>query len=172
MTRTATHTDPRPPSSTRSGMRGVSRSVSRPVLTAAVLLAATAGGVLPALAAPASTSAATVRVHPGVTCGYSAPVVQPTFVPVSCGDGSAFVIHVRWTYLSVTIGRAKGIFLLDDCVPNCAYGHYRAYGARLSFSRVRTMAGHPYFSRLHIAFTSRRPSGVQSESASYGPLSD
>lgn len=128
------------------------------LVVAAALLSGTAAA-LPTAAAqptPAATPAA-ARVHPGVTCPMGTPVVEPTFVPISCGDGSAFVIHVRWTYLSTRLGRAKGVVLVDDCLPDCAEGHYHAYGARLVFTGVATTHGQPYFTRARIHFTSRHP---------------
>lgn len=127
------------------------------VMPAAAATAATPVAVAAAPAAAAMPGAA--RAHPGVTCPTGTPVVAPTFVPISCGDGSAFAIHVRWTYLSTSLGRAKGAVLLDDCLPNCAQGHYHAYGARLVFSGVATTHGRPYFTRLRIHFTSRHPAG-------------
>lgn len=127
-------------------------------------VALTAALALTAGPAPATAAAA---VRPGVTCRATPPVVTPSFVPVSCGDGSAFVIHVRWTYLSRTTGRAKGIFMLDDCTPDCASGHYRAYAARLTFTDVGQWDSRPFFTHLRIVFTSRHPPGVRSETATY-----
>lgn len=130
------------------------------------LAAAALAGTGAALPATAATPGA-ARVHPGVTCPMGTPVVEPTFVPISCGDGSAFVIHVRWTYLSTHLGRAKGIVLLDDCVPDCAAGRYHAYGARLVFTDVATTHDRPYFTRLRIHFTSRHPAGAKVWTATY-----
>lgn len=154
---------------------------------AALALATTLGGTLTACAAvrapsarattttaatatsarAATVTAAGARTLPAVGCRSTTPAVRPTHVPISCGDGSAFAVHVRWRSLTTAKGSAMGVVLLDDCVPNCAEGHYRAYAARLDFTRVRTVAHRPVFTRLAITFTTRHPSGHRTMAAAY-----
>lgn len=163
------------------------RRVTVPAV-AALALATTLGGTLTACAAvrapsaaatttaaAASTAsargttvtAASTRALPGVGCRSTTPTVRPTHVPISCGDGSAFAVHVRWKKLTAAKGSAMGVVLLDDCVPNCAEGHYRAYAARLDFTRVRAVAHRPVFTRLAVTFTTRHPSGHRTMAAAY-----
>lgn len=132
-------------------------------LTAATL-AAGLGLLGPTLPAQATAAPPTL---PGVACAPGRPVVRPTHVAISCGDGSAFVIHVRWTSLTPTRGTAKGIVLINDCVPDCATGHFRAYGSRLTFTGVHRRQGVPVFGRLLVRFTTRHPDNVTRMVATY-----
>jgi len=140
-------------------------AVATPSATVAVSTSAPRAAVADRAANAAAATPG--RLGPGVACRPALPVVRPTHVPISCGDGSAYAIHVRWTHLSASRGHAVGVVLLDDCLPTCAAGHYHAYAARLDFTRVRMSAHRPAFTRLAITFTTRHPAGHPVLAAAY-----
>lgn len=142
-----------------------SPAVATPAVAATVSTTAPAAAV--ADRAAGALAATPGRLGPGVACRPALPVVRPTHVPISCGDGSAYAIHVRWTQLSASRGHAVGVVLLDDCIPNCAAGRYHAYAARLDFTRVRMSAHRPAFTRLAITFSTRHPAGHPVLAAAY-----
>jgi hypothetical protein len=129
-----------------------------------VLIVLTAGVLV---AAPAASA----RLPSVLTQGHPAFQVRPASISYT-GDGTGFVggldgTGVRhlgrlgWTTYNRAQGLASGLLWLNDCLPNCAQGHFSAthVGVRVSSprsGRFRRLTltydyrGHHYVDRLVI----------------------
>jgi len=59
--------------------------------------------------------------------------------------------RLRWRTWNARLAATTGTAWLDDCVPNCAQGHFHSYRAAIRADRVRD--GH--FTHLRIAYRYR-----------------
>ena len=64
------------------------------------------------------------------------PQVRPHKIVIACGDGNFYVDHLAWQRWNSRGAVAKGIAHQNDCNPKCARGHFHAYRATVSLSRV------------------------------------
>ncbi|MFF5448682.1 hypothetical protein [Streptomyces sp. NPDC012888] len=131
---------------------GRRRRISTAVTLAAALLAAAL--------APAS---ATVRA-PGddvvlVDCA-SEPQVRPEDFILACGDGNNRLVDLRWTSWGPQGATATGTDMVNDCVPYCAAGTFRAHPVRVTVSDPRPWPGDDglrHFTRIRMVFTGTPP---------------
>jgi hypothetical protein len=103
-------------------------------------------GMLPTLlcAAPAASAA-----QPPVRfAGCLKPELEPSDVLLACGDGNASFSVARWSRWTRQSAKAVGWAVIDDCVPNCAAGHFHSQLAALILDRARTCHGARRFTRL------------------------
>src|SRR5258708_38878907 len=141
--------------------------LARPRLKAAALalcgIAATGVAVsaasAPAVAAGRSQSAA-------VTASASVPVivncamhgqVRPREYTLPCADQKSVLTGLTWAaWGSSSAFPAVGINTFDDCIPNCAPGHYATFPLLAALSRPEPWPGppaQPYFPRLTLLYT-------------------
>lgn len=113
----------------------MSRTLSRAMVTTAAVL---------------STAAATAGV--AVAGGGAAPVpgpskivndcqharVEPARITLFCGDGNQYLIRMHWQHWAVHIATGHGVFLYNDCLPNCASGHAHREKAFVQAYRPRS----------------------------------
>ena len=139
---------------------------------------------IPPIARRLALSAVTLLIAaaPAAGAGVSAPASSPRIVTSSggapryaglrhtpreiiySGDGSAFIAGpghgspaIVWTSWNATSGRGMAADWHDNCIPDCARGHFTAYRARITVYRPRRLHGYLLFTRMTTAFTGARP---------------
>lgn len=75
------------------------------------------------------------------------------------GDGTFGVGKVQWKSYGEAVATATGRGFANDCVPNCASGHFYRPQAALRLSKVVTCQGEPVYSRLRYTLTGPLPKG-------------
>ncbi len=140
--------------------------MKRARLGALVFSLLAAGGLIAgvlALALPGSANA-TPPVRTVRTVVFDCPgqpgMVRPRTFTVTCADGG--ILYDRLNWASWTPGRASASGLLEenDCTPDCAFGHFHAYPARVVLwgnTAVRNHPGEHCFTRMTITLTGARP---------------
>lgn len=83
---------------------------------------------------------------------------------VYSGDGSAFIAGaghgspaIVWSRWDAHAGRGRGADWHDNCIPDCAGGHFTAYPATITVYRPRRLGGYLLFTRMTTAFSGPRP---------------
>ncbi|MFJ5548131.1 hypothetical protein [Streptomyces sp. NPDC093225] len=138
--------------------------------TAAALalpLAASAPGAASAppprvTASPSATPAGTVVV---VDC-FAKPQVRPADFLLACGDGNNRLTDLHWTGWGRQTATATGTDMVNDCVPYCAAGKFRAYPVTVTLSVPRpwpSQPGTPHFTKLRIVYTDTAPAPLPHE---------
>jgi len=112
-----------------------------------------------------SAGEATAKAPP---VAYSAclppPVVRPSELLLSCGDGTQSFTVARWTRWNRRSARAVGTAEVNDCTPSCVAGKLHQYRAIVLLDRPRTCNGRVLFTRLRL-FTRTFAGGASPEGA-------
>lgn len=82
---------------------------------------------------------------------------KPTRILVACGDGNAFVQHLNWTEWAAHKARASGVWVQNNCKPDCAGGRFIHYPVRMRLSDVMRRGRHKIFGREIGVFAKRTP---------------
>ena len=98
-----------------------------------------------------------------LTCADTT-VYRPKRYVFACGDGNAYVQHLRWTGWTTTAATATATWVQNDCKPYCAAGHFHSFAARIRFDRPKRTAKGTLFSRWTATFPGRTPLGRHVES--------
>lgn len=88
-----------------------------------------------ALVVPSSAAAERNVVNP--SCGIGGLRVRPSQIVLTCADGNARLERLRWSTWGRRTARARGLLVMNDCVPYCARGHFRRYRASVVLYRPR-----------------------------------
>jgi hypothetical protein len=87
---------------------------------------------------------------------------QPRSIVVFCADANMSVKRIHWYGWGrrQARGRSRRAYA-NDCIPNCAVGHFHRYRVRLVLSRARTCPdnGKRFFSRMTVIFVGRKWAG-------------
>lgn len=116
-------------------------------LTALATAAVTTGA---AAAAPARHYGHTPRIVNDCTRSR----VEPSRIILRCGDASQDVIRIHWSSWGSTAAKGAGVFIYNDCDPNCAAGHWHRQPATLRAYRVRRHPLGRLFTRLLVTTAS------------------
>ncbi|QNP68408.1 hypothetical protein IAG44_02250 [Streptomyces roseirectus] len=109
-----------------------------------------------AVCAVASLAAAgTTTPHPGTAlpdCAGRA-LTRPADYVLACGDGNSRLTSLRWTRWDSSEARGHGVNVVNDCVPYCAAGTFRAYPVtvRLHAPKAR------HYTEVTLTFTAGAP---------------
>ena len=115
-------------------------------VAAGVAALALAGGV-PALAA---ARLAAPRGDVLVNCAGRAQV-RPGGYVLTCADGNDYLAGLHWVSWSGGAAFGRGTEHVNDCIPNCAQGHFHAYPVLVTAWRAASRPGHAgqrYFGRV------------------------
>lgn len=114
------------------------------MLTSLVAVLAATGLTLAgsAHAAPARPAVAPVRAVVFDCPGQKAMVRPKTFV-LACADGNAYFTKLSWTSWTPGLASARGTFVLNDCIPFCAAGHFHGYPAVVVLWGSKAVKNHP-----------------------------
>jgi hypothetical protein len=131
------------------------------ITTAACASAAAA----PAAAAPAAaggrsdsaavTAETTTSVPVVVNCAMKAQARPGQFI-LACADGGAYLEGLSWAAWGSSSAFASGSYVLNDCVPYCAAGHFHSFPVLVALWGAEARPGHAgeaYFTHLTIIFT-------------------
>jgi hypothetical protein len=79
------------------------------------------------------------------------------------GGPDTFVRIQHWSQWTASSAYSRGTLWVDNCIPNCAAGHYTRYPAEVSLSRVAAHRKVSYFSRMRLRYfhTSARDYGFR-----------
>lgn len=142
------------------------------LITAAVAaISITALGVAvgtPTQAAQAASRAPATRASAGhlfsvqtvvVNCQGRAQVRPSTFT-LACADANDYLAHLSWASWGPGMASATGIQEENDCVPDCAAGHFHRYPVDVVFWGTRTMHGQPgsqRYTEVTLLYPGARP---------------
>jgi hypothetical protein len=132
-------------------------------------LAATASAA--AAATPATARPAAPRGDVLVNCTGRAQARPGSYV-LTCADGNDYLAGLRWVSWSGGAAFGRGTEHVNDCVPNCAQGHFHAYPVLVTAWRAVARPGHAgqrYFSRLTGIYTGKRPTYYRGPGQKYYP---
>ena len=141
---------------------------------------ALAGGV-PALTAAATATAATAtpararRPRRAATCSVNCAgraQVRPGGYVLTCADGNDYLAGLHWVSWSGGAAFGRGTEHVNDCIPNCAQGHFHAYPVLVTAWRAAPRPGHAgqrYFGRLTDIYTGKRPTYYRGPGKKYYP---
>lgn len=86
------------------------------------------------------------------------PVVQPKVVTLACADAGFYIENISWTGWGASFAAGYGDGKINDCKPNCAAGHFRAYPMLLIATGSQTCPnGQPAYEKVIYAFIGRSP---------------
>ena len=92
------------------------------------------------------------------------PIVEPSDVVLSCADGGFSIQKIRWIGWGESFAAGMGTGSLNDCIPDCARGHFHNYPMLLVVTGKQSCPnGQPAYAKITYAFIGRAPF---SESAS------
>jgi hypothetical protein len=124
-------------------------------LFAAVLLAG-------AIAIPALASSDARRVVGNCTSSQ----VRPASIIIACADANIALTHLRWQRFGGVTAVADGSYSANDCMPNCAAGHFHSYAARVVLSKAQLCPDkYDDYRDASVTFTAARPPGVKRATA-------
>jgi hypothetical protein len=86
------------------------------------------------------------------------PVVAPSTFTIACADGGIGVQRLHWTSWTPKLASGYGTFWQNDCVPDCANGHFHYYPSLEVLWGSAAVKGHPAdrrYTKLTVIFTGR-----------------
>jgi len=88
--------------------------------------------------------------------------VRPRSIVLACGDGNLYVTGIAWTRWAMQHALGVGVGHQNDCLPDCARGHFHNYPVALQLNRALECgaAKLPQFTQALWAFTAAKPVGV------------
>src|SRR5579884_1138606 len=97
------------------------------------------------------------------------PAIEPGKIMLACGDGNAYLDHLRWSSWTGTAATATGVYTHNTCTPSCAGGTFVSAPTtvRLSYP-VQTRAGKEFGS---VSYTATTASGGSSTFTEVAPTS-
>jgi hypothetical protein len=144
-------------------MRTIGRAAA--LVAAALVLAAPAAAATPAaattpaapVAAAAATMAATTVVYGFGNYGFGSlhAAIRPDRISFGT-DGTHFITHLDWSRWLGSEASATGWYYIDNCVPDCAAGHFHKYRVTMLLSHVLTQHGRGYFTGMTLLWTRSR----------------
>jgi hypothetical protein len=136
---------------TSSSMRGIRIAFTLLALVAAPTVALAAGGSSRVLAPGCATTQ-----------------YKPKKLILGC-DGSNYLKSLTWTSWTRKRATGSGIDEVDDCMPDCASGHFHAYPASVTLSRPGRCPHlkHRVFRHIDLTYGTEHPPGRPTDS---GPL--
>ncbi|WP_405496646.1 hypothetical protein [Streptomyces sp. NBC_00096] len=147
------------------------RASRRRVRTAILLctVAAVTAAVIPASAHGAGTSAARIPAPPDpvvlVDC-FSQAQMRPSEYILACGDGNNRLVSLRWDTWGARTATATGTDMVNDCVPYCAAGEFRAYPVKVTLSDPAAWPEHPdlrRFTMIRLRYPDTAPDPVRKD---------
>jgi hypothetical protein len=103
-------------------------------------------------AAPARKSAAPAAV---VDC-LGKPQIRPGTFTLACADGNSVLTRLSWTNWTAGHATAVGVQEENDCKPDCAAGHFRAYPVHVDFWGSTTVHGEHRYTMITVTYPGAR----------------
>jgi hypothetical protein len=133
-------------------------------LTGGAAVAATASPA-PSAAKPAAEIARAVR-EPDAGAAHTRavvfdclgkPQIRPRSFVLTCADDNSYLTGLSWSSWTAGSALGRGTWHINNCVPNCAHGHFLTYPVDVTFWRSRPVTSKPgerYFTRITMSETS------------------
>jgi hypothetical protein len=105
-----------------------------------------------------------------VNCQHHAVILPHTFT-LTCADANDVLTSLSWvSWRNVAFG--SGTERINNCIPNCAAGHFHSYRALITVWRARARGhgtGQLKFTRLTEVYTGARPVRVTASGKRHHP---
>ena len=135
----------------------IAAAISFPALGLGVSQAASAApvaGVQAALNAGASWYSQSTVV---LNCQNRAQV-RPSSYVLACADANDYLTRLSWKSWGPGLASATGVQKENDCVPDCASGHFHSYPVDVIFwGRIAVRPGEQRFTRVTLLYPGARP---------------
>ncbi|MGV9253671.1 hypothetical protein [Streptomyces sp. NPDC003697] len=92
------------------------------------------------------------------------PRQRPDGFILACGDGNSRLESLSWSHWSRNSATARGVNMVNDCVPYCAVGTFHAYQVVVRLDSPKPWKKHPslqHFTRISLAYPDGRPDGFE-----------
>jgi len=133
---------------------GIAAIATAACATAAPTAAASAAG--PGRSESAAVTVAAASSDPVVVnCALQAET-RPRQYILACADGGAYLDGLSWAAWGSSSAFAEGDYVLNDCVPYCADGHFHSFPVLVALWGAEPRPGHAgqaYFTHLTVIFT-------------------
>jgi len=116
-------------------------------------------------AAPAAVGAQELPRFSGCKSFFSRSdpgAVRPRSIMLACGDGNFYLTRITWTFWGMRRALGIGVGHQNDCLPDCARGHFHTYRVAVGLDRAMECAAQKVaqFTRASWAFTAAKPRTV------------
>jgi len=140
-----------------------------PMIATAICCAALGAGVTEAaLAAPAAGARAP---HAAGSNRYSEVTVvlncqdraqvRPRSLVLACADENDYLTRLSWASWGPRLARATGVQNENDCLPDCAAGHFHSYRVDVEFwGGIAVRPGEQRFTKVTLRYPGARPRGA------------
>ncbi len=103
--------------------------------------------------APAGARATAGAAVPDVLTCSGKVVVEPKQFILACADANSYFVALRWMSWTAAGAVAAGTYRENDCLPNCAAGHFHSYPGTLRFMAPKRTASGELFSEAVYSYT-------------------
>jgi hypothetical protein len=129
------------------------------VASAAVVPAsgAASGAVSGALAARHTSAGMYSQLTVVLNC-QGQPRVRPGSYVLACADANDYLTRLSWRSWGPGLASATGVQKENDCVPDCASGHFRSYPVNVVFwGSAAARPGEQRFTKVTLLYPGARP---------------
>jgi hypothetical protein len=85
-------------------------------------------------------------------------VSRPKLLTLSCGDGNTVLKALSWSSFGGSTARARGMFVMNTCEPNCAAGRAVSFKVNVTATDPRTCKrGLRVYNRVTLQFIGHAP---------------
>ncbi len=104
----------------------------------------------PSTATDVPVTAASLPGIPPCASGTTSPVIRPTTLYLSCGDGGLSVTDITWSSWGSASAYGNGTLHVNNCVPDCADGTYSNYPSGIEVSNPNDSSGVAVFQDVSV----------------------
>jgi len=86
--------------------------------------------------------------------------VRPSSFTLACADANDTLTRLSWANWGTALASATGVQEENDCVPDCAAGHFHGYPVDVIFWGVAARHGHPgsqRYTEVTVLYPGARP---------------
>jgi hypothetical protein len=137
-------------------------------------LSAPAGAVTSHTASAARPAAgATAKTQIVALDCLGKPDVEPAAYVFACADGNDYLTKMTWTSWTLKLASGYGTEVINDCVPNCAAGHYISYPVLAVFWGHAAVSGQQCevrYTQYTLIYPGKRPPAYKNGEPVPGPV--
>jgi hypothetical protein len=86
------------------------------------------------------------------------PRVEPSTIVLACADENSLVSSITWTSWTGDLASGSGTLEQNDCIPDCAAGHFRSYPVLLVLWAGQSYGGGQRYTEITEILPGARPS--------------
>src|SRR5581483_9811335 len=117
-------------------------------------------GVGPGVADSHASAAKPPAARMAVADCAGRPEVRPRQFTLACADGNDYLTRLAWASWGPALASGTAVQEQNDCVPDCAAGHFHGYPVLVVLWRDAATAGHPgerRYTRITLLYPGARP---------------